>query len=786
MSSSLLLTKSNIRKNKGSNIANAMLMVIGSILITLSLLIFMDFFPNAKKDAKNKNSGDLYSYIYGDVSGINASSIMPLFEDDIKELEVTNFYFFKMATIKFGDGTTSMSVCAYNEEAFDKKMAAPSIVMEDKTITSDYVYVPYQFYTGGGEKIGNDYEIGFESYKKTYKIKGFIDNVYGGCNNVGSFAFIIDDESYKEMSSMQTSNLASLAIIDLYDDSSTFKFLSKFKNTIEGNFSGAFCSAISLDDVIYYRSFIAQIFGIVFLVVSVVIVAIVILMMISNISNYVKTNLKNLGALKAIGYTSKDIRASIILQFFILSILGGIVGTALGYGLMPILSKTLSTQQGIPYCLSFKLFVVILGVFPIAIVSLVTSIIASRKIKKINPIVALREGIETHNFKKNNLPLENSKLGLNISLSLKAFINNLKQNILVFFVSGLLIELVIIGIVIVQNFSVNPPIKLFTTEICDCMITVKKEKADEVRLFLENDSDVSQLKNFMQLAISTSDEDELYSAIVDDMKKYNNTDVCYKGRLPKFDNEIAISGKYAKEYGYEIGETINLVAGSMDYDYLITGYIQTVNNSGKESILTREGIHHIYDESQIDEYSYYMFDIKNSTKKNVDEYIENIKNEFGEYISNTTNFYTVVDGALTTFKSIFSVICVVMNIISILVLALTLYVLIKIYVFNKRKDYGIYKALGYRTKDLVLQTALSFMPAIIISTVVFTFVGSLTINDVIGLFLRSFGIMKCTLNVPALLIIISSILFAVIAFLLAIFLSRRIKKIEPYKLLIGE
>jgi ABC-type antimicrobial peptide transport system permease subunit len=39
----------------------------------------------------------------------------------------------------------------------------------------------------------------------------------------------------------------------------------------------------------------------------------------------------------------------------------------------------------------------------------------------------------------------------------------------------------------------------------------------------------------------------------------------------------------------------------------------------------------------------------------------------------------------------------------------------------KRKDYGIYKAIGYTSDSLILQTAISFMPSIILSVLAFLF-----------------------------------------------------------------
>ena len=75
----------------------------------------------------------------------------------------------------------------------------------------------------------------------------------------------------------------------------------------------------------------------------------------------------------------------------------------------------------------------------------------------------------------------------------------------------------------------------------------------------------------------------------------NNVEVCYQGRLPEYENEIAVSGKFCDEYGYEVGDELELQYGGRSYRYLITGLVQTCNNSGKEAVLSKQAAEHIID-----------------------------------------------------------------------------------------------------------------------------------------------------------------------------------------------
>ena len=133
-----------------------------------------------------------------------------------------------------------------------------------------------------------------------------------------------------------------------------------------------------------------------------------------------------------------------------------------------------------------------------------------------------------------------------------------------------------------------------------------------------------------------------------------------------------------------------------------------------------------------------------------------------------------------------TIIVIAVLVLSAIIVAFVLYLLVRTMLNNKKRDYGILKALGFTTKQLILQTALSFMPAIIISTVVGLVVCSLIINPLMSLFLSGIGIVKCTFDLPIGFIAAAGIGLILLSFGIACLLSLKIKKISPQALLVGE
>lgn len=124
--------------------------------------------------------------------------------------------------------------------------------------------------------------------------------------------------------------------------------------------------------------------------------------------------------------------------------------------------------------------------------------------------------------------------------------------------------------------------------------------------------------------------------------------------------------------------------------------------------------------------------------------------------------------------------------LSAIIVAFVLYLLVRITLNNKQRDYGILKSLGFTTGQLILQTALSFMPTIILSAIAGLIVCSLIINPLTALFLSGIGIVKCTFIVPVGFIVAAGAGLVLFAFATVCLLSLKIRKIAPRELLCGE
>lgn len=778
-----LLTGSHFRKNKATSIGLFLLIILAAMLICASILLFTNVYPTVSREAENLNAGDGFIRLTKDIEGIDDACIGKLMNGDVKEYEAYHSLVYNSTSVPFGSGKVVMHVQVNNSEAFNKKVGRTEVVEEDTSIESNYIYLPYQFYTSKSNEIGDTYSIELLGKKYDLTVKGFTNNTYFGCNNNGTYEFIVDDQTFDEMAERDAATQEGIVIIySLKDGVKNSRFAIRFANDLLKYNVNTDVNSVSLTSVISGRTFMSLIIAISFLSISILIFLVIILMLVNCISNYIKENMKTLGALKAIGYTSGNIKASLLMMFGMLGVTGAVIGVALSYAIMPVIAKFAVVQMGVPYTVKFDVIPTLAAFAIVVIYILVVTLLSVRKIRGIDPIIALRDGVAAHNFKKNRIRLDRSALNLNVSLALKTMFGNARQNVITFIVTGVIVFLCVIALLMFENFNRKPKLEMLTFEICGGSVVADYESKEEVYDYLNSRSDLENVRNITNLYLYYGEEDKLWAYILDDVNSLKNKNVVYEGRFPVYDNEVAISGKFAKEYGFATGDEIKLTYGEESYRYVISGLIQTTNNEGKEAFLSTKAAEHMIDFTYMP--ASYNFDCED--KETAQVIIDDTVEEYGDHILGSVNFWEVIEGSMTTFKSIAALMMYLVCAISAAVILLVLFLLIKSFLYSKRRDFGISKAIGYTSGNLILQTAVSFMPPIILSVIVFTIGSYFAANPYMNLMMSSFGIVKADFKIPFAGVVIIGLGIIAVSFLFAIFEARRIKKIEAYKILVAE
>lgn len=440
------------------------------------------------------------------------------------------------------------------------------------------------------------------------------------------------------------------------------------------------------------------------------------------------------------------------------------------------------SQTGIPYEVRFLPLPCLVTLAMLGAAVALAVWLASRRIKKIDPILALRQGIQTHNFQKNHVPLEKTGMPLHLALALKNTLSGVRQNVTVCVTMLVLSLVVVFSGLMTENMIVDikPFLYMVVGEIADSCININIGIEEEFLREMEADADVEKIYLYNMMNVRHMDGVELMATLCDDFAKVNNQNLCIEGRFPRFDNEIAIAAKYAGEKSLKIGDEITLTVGERKESYLITGFTQMSNNLGKDCLLTREGYERL---GELQNLSFYV-NLREGVS--LEAFHEKVKEQFPGNVNTTIDIQSIISGTASVYVALLTIIVCAILLLGVVVIAFVLYLLVRTMLNRKKRDYGILKALGFTTGQLILQTALSFMPAIILSTVVGLVACSLIINPLMALFLSGIGIVKCTFTVPVGFIAAAGGGLLLLTFGIACLLSLRIRRIAPCALLAGE
>lgn len=775
-----LIARSNMRKAKGQTVAIVVLILLAAMLFNLWLMLATDYRANFDRYHDKLNAEHVTLSVDGDTDDVRDFLTQTLDHNAKVSQYRLDSCLNVTGTFAYNGGQTSGWFIFLPKDVALSRSIGRAEIVEDGNIESG-VYLP-MLYQSDDIQIGKPFEMTIGSHTVEYPVCGFFNSVMMGSHNCALTEIILTQDKYGELSDLGYAPQATLCSIRLNDKSENLIIEAEMKSAVSERFPDILMISNSYDTVSQARYISQGICSVIISAMAFLVLLIALVVVASNIVNYIQVNMKNLGALKAVGYTSKQLICSLLLQFLGLILITAIVGAALSYAVFPAVNIMMIAQTGIPYAIHFLPLPALISLFILGGTVALDVWLSARRIKKIEPIVALRSGVQTHNFNRNHVPLEKTKAPLNFALALKTTLSGVKHNITVCITMLVLSLIVVFSGLMMENVisDFTPFVNLIVGETADSCINVQAEIEDEFLQAMNADSRVEKIYLYNSLTVSHVGGAELTATLSDDFSKANNQNVIYKGRFPKYDNEIAIAAKYAKEKGFEVGNEIEITANGKTVKYLITGFTQISNNLGRDCLLTRQGYERL---GELSNASYY---INLTEDTDIDAFNEEIRQKFEGNVNTSINIRTVVKSASDVYVTLMTIIVIAILVLSAIIIAFVLYLLVRTMLNNKKRDYGILKSLGFTTRQLILQTALSFMPAIIISTLIGIVVSCFAINPLMSLFFSSLGIVKCTFAIPVAFSSIAGVGLILLSFGIACLLSLKIKKIAPRNLLVGE
>ncbi|BCN32969.1 ABC transporter permease [Anaeromicropila herbilytica] len=779
----LMIAKSNIRKNKGISVMLMILILIATILLYTAVSILLDI--NTFVDDKNKelNGAD---YVVGLPSEYKDAAVNTLKElkgyqySELEDVVLTSSGDIRNVTNDEKKQSTGYAILNADKK---ENLSKLKIIDKGNKKLENSIIVPYFLKVANGYHTGDTIEIGIGNKTKNYVIYGFAEDIiFATPTNITFYKCYVFDKEFNSLMSEQKQKITFIKA-KLERGTKTDQFDTTFIKHFNAQQSNKKADLLTLDYAtmkIGLCLFLSIIMAIL-IVFSIIIIVIVLTVMRFTIVSHIESNIKNIGSMQAMGYRPYQLIMAIVLQFSIISIFGYLIGMIMASFSSGIVKNIVSSSIGLEWKSSMNLLAALVSL--VLILALVSSVsyFTSRKIKMITPIIALRNGIESHNFKKSYFPLDRTPVNYNILLGLKSFFYHTKQNITIIIVVLLMSFVCIFSFAANYNFNIDTTAFLQLVGMEKAQLSVVVEDKDASNIF----ADIKQMKHVkktvqlyeknMTVVAKKKEITTLFKVCNDYNKLSINTVI--KGRYPKHDNEIAATNLILKRLHAKIGDVIHVKNGEKAVEFLVVGVTQQISYLGKCAMITEEGMRRLdtsYKPSQI----YVYLDSSKYTKAVSKE----IKNHYKDKNISIDNVEKIIDTTLAPMQKALAILCLVCTIITLSIIALILYLFIKIRLLKERVRLGAAKAIGYTTRQLIAQVVVSFCPTCFIGALIGAVMARFLINPLVALMLSTSGIVKCHMIINPLLLFGTFFGISVFSIVITALVAVRIRKITPCEL----
>lgn len=783
MKSITLLAKSNLKKNKGQVITLLIIMILVATFMTIGVTMITSIGSFLERRANDLNS----AHFFAAISNYEVGEAQIDFLQNHTLTADTEVIDAIMGggEVAFGENTDFINFL-FSTVCTTRKMNPPIPAGDHLPLTGNAIYVPKFIWMQGGFELGDTWHINFMETDVHFTVAGYIEMYFFGSMMMGWVQFYVSDEMFATLSELaygtfaqvlrvklvQVNDLANVgALSTSYMDfmmqqtgGSDFQLVA----TAFGDHNMMAGSHTFFTDIV---SMLMLFFALVLLIVSLIIIRF-------RINNSIDESMVNIGILKAIGYSNRQIIVSILLQFGGIAFVGVVIGIVLAQLLLPLAMGIMGALFPFAFVPPFEPVVKIALLVTILVSVIIFSLLATRRIYKLFPLVALRGGLATHSFKRNAVPLDTARGPLALLIAIKDLWNNKRQA----FAIGLVIAAIsfagVMGLAMHYSINVNDTefLNAITGEGFDILLdpSVSDDKA-AFRQRLEARPEIhtmTEMNNGIRLSV---DNEMVFFNVIGDFDQLRGASLV-RGRFPVHYNEVALGNGVMRATGKDVGDWVTIRSGGQDFEFIITGLVQTSANGGMFGDMTREGFTRM---QPLDDYAFVLFLADGVCPS---QFAEILREEEGDNIGMMGVLQEVIEAQMEQMGTIFFAVAAMVLVVTGAIVIATMFLVIKTAVLRKRRELGIQKTLGFTTWQLMNQIALNLTPAIVLGAVVGAVAGYFSYAPMFVLGMSASGIVQASLPVSIAWTAVMCVALVGLAYVVSLLVAVRIRKISAYAL----
>ncbi len=567
------------------------------------------------------------------------------------------------------------------------------------------IYLPRQIWEKNELKKGDKLTLQYDGYEKEFTAAGWFKDAIMGSNMMGTKRILVHDADYQDL--IANTELLHIAAIAIETENTDW---------IVSEISSRSFNVMSLvdKDLIEMSYIFDVIVTLVLMVVSLCLILIALLLLRFTIGVTIQEETKEIGILKAIGIKNSRIRGLYSSKYFVLSLLGAVLGFAFSIPFGDLFIQ--EAAQNIVMETGQKNYFV--NFFcAVLVVAFVTGFAyqCTGKMKRMSSITAIRSGNTGERFsQKGFLKLHRQpKIPAVLFLSCNDILSNFSKYmiLLVTFAVGLL--LIILPVNSLNTLADDSIVTAFGMQQKDIYLVVDEEVGQIVsnhsREYVENllssmqktleengipaEVSIELTYNFGVSKGEKSARSMAQQGIGLDAADYT----CIQGDAPRQCNEIMLTKLIADKIGAVPGDTVIIPIGEEQKEYVVSGLYQSMLSMG-------EGIR-FHQEEQIDGsflsgYFGIQLDLQGEyTGQEIENIMEQVAGLFPDMkVFGAGDYINYFIGSITEYMGGIRLL-IILVVICIYILVSVM--MVKTFVTKERGEISMLKGLGFSNRSLM-------------------------------------------------------------------------------------
>lgn len=771
----LTLLRANIKKKKGTVISIAVLMAIITAVMT-AMISVRDNYTQGMEDAFSAaGSGDTLIFI-------ESNALTDELKEDLENsslVEKVEYYdALGVNGISHGENSSQnfmlLSEMRGGIRLFNSSLTG--FVEEIPELQKGEIYLPlglkYNLHCEVGDEIM--IRITADEAEIPFRVKGFVQEPCSGAATIGWKTLFISSEDLSELSDSLNTKFSDIEFdyklisVSRSGNLSVAKFQRQLN--LETKIIDNALGAITRDQSIRYSTLMPDVILDVVTVFTVFLFVIVLIVMSNSIGTEIEIDYTSLGILKAMGFGNGRIRLIFFLQYILAQTAGIIVGLAVSLPIEYSISKACMSITAVLPASGLSVGKSAAYIILIFLCSGAVILFKTHRLVRLSPMRAISGGREAIYFDSRlNVPI--AKKQLSATLALRQVTSAKRRYIGCVIITAILtffmITINLIGGLLtakgVRAAAMGIPVRDFYVIYTD---VPDRSYASEIEEIISSHTEITSKNFYKHLYVSMNGE-----SLSCEISKYpENTSGIFKGREPRYDNELIITEMLGDALDLKIGDKVMLSYKNSEAEFIVTGLFQSTNYSGMTYMINFDGADRLGIET---DFALGVFSVADRSK--IPEIEKEINEKYGEFLSVEV---LEDDFATAQYKGIVDLLRAVIYSFSILFAFVVVRMVCAKTFIQERRDIGIFKAVGFSSGRLRLSFAIRFFIAALVGACLGTALSLWLSAKSIGALLSIIGVSRVFVEFTPAAVLIPAAAISASFFLFALLASRRINSVE--------